>query len=102
MSISYVLSDCDNDVTMAIGDVTSCIRIRRTKVADVGRRLCDCGGVLARAQELSKLIASRVLADFIDGECMAASVYLKSYLPPFDNRHFFRREMVILVRARVG
>src|SRR5262249_31642043 len=52
VSIGYVLSDGDNDVAVAISDVMSCIRIRRKKVADVGRRVGDCGGIVARAQEL--------------------------------------------------
>src|SRR5262245_50221857 len=67
----------------------------------VVRGVRDCVGIGARTQVLSKLVASRVLAHFIDGHRMAATMNLEGHLSTLLNRHFLWSEMVVLIGARI-
>jgi hypothetical protein len=48
---------------------------------------------------LSNIVASRVLADFIDGHRMAAAVYLKSHFPADQDR---QRWLSLYAHGSVG
>jgi hypothetical protein len=50
----------------------------------------DRGRVGAGTKSLSDLVASRVLADFINSDCMATVMYLECHLSALEDRHFFR------------
>ena len=79
----------------------TCVGVGGAEVARMKVRVFDGARVLAGAKELSDLIARRIPADFVESHRVATAVHLKRNLSTPDNRHFFRREMVDLVGARV-
>src|SRR5215510_13016909 len=102
MRVSYVWSYSNDDVAMTIRHIVSGVGVGHTEVADVERRVSDGAGIIACTEKLSNLVPSCVLADFINCECVTATVYLKSHLASLKNSDFFRREVVELIRAWVG
>src|SRR4030095_13884889 len=87
---------------MTIGHIVCGSGVRRAEIAAVQRRVSDGAGIIAYTEKLSELVPSCVLADFVNSECVTATVYLKSHLASFKNSDFFRREVVKLIRAWVG
>ena len=95
--VSYVRIYSNDDVTMTIHHIVYRINVRNAKIADVESRVGDGAGILACTEELSNLVPSCVLADFVNCKCVPATVYLKSHLASFKNSDFFRRKVVKLI-----
>jgi hypothetical protein len=102
MGVGEVRRGDDHDVTMAIRDLMLRAGIGGIQVARVELGGSDTGRVDALAKELADLVASRVLADFVDRHRVAAAVDLKRHLPVLADRHFLGRQMVDLICARVA
>src|SRR5262245_36823560 len=87
---------------MTIRHIVCGVGVRRAEVAGVEHRVSDGTGIVAWTEKLSDLVPSCVFADFINCECVTATVYLKGHLAFLENSDFFRREVVELIRAWVG
>ena len=102
MDVRDVRAGDDDDVAAAILDHVLGAGVRGAQVADVQPGGSDGGGVEAGAQELSNVVAPRVFADLVDGHPVATAVDLERHLAVLADRDFLGREMVDLVRARIG
>src|SRR5262245_6437906 len=87
---------------MTIQHIVCGVGVRRAEVADMERRVSNGSGIIACTEKLSNLVPSCVFADFINCECMTATVYLKGHLASLKNSDFFRREVVKMIRAWIG
>jgi hypothetical protein len=55
-----------------------------------------------RTQVLSDVVASGVLAHFVDRDCVTTAVHLERHFPTLEDRHLFRIEKVPLICAGVA
>ena len=70
----------DHDVALAVRDDVPGVGVGRQQVAGMKRRVGHRGRIGAGAQELTEILAVRRLADLIDGQAVAAAVYLERHL----------------------
>jgi len=73
-ALSYVRSYSNDDVTMTIRHIVCRVGVRGAEIADVESRVGDRAGIMVCTQELSNLVPSCVLADFINCKCVTATV----------------------------